>query len=418
MNEAWGEPEFGPVLSLRERDRRWAGLRALMRKRAIDALIVGSFQGRERLESYLIDDFLDSVVVFPVADAPTLLAFSTSRVSRIFESERRGFDPWVSDIRIGFGGARAAAVLCEKGFERGRIGLVGLGPTAPGEMEGLLPLGFYNNLRQALPGGELVDFTRDFTDFILVKSDEELALLRYAARVSEAACAAMIEATRPGVSEAAVYAAIMYAIHRHGCDARYPFLSLQSGPDNIAWGAPRWILRAEPPRRLERGDMVQAEIHTCYGGQEAQVQMSIALDPVDGDLQRCERAARLAYDAAIAAIRPGTTFGEEVQAMAAPIRDSACWSKTPLLHTLTFGSTGFTDVNREQIAGTAEGAIEAQLPVGVRRPELVLREGMTLEVEPNACIGTKRVNIGGAVLVTGNGCEALNDLPTRVHHAR
>jgi Xaa-Pro dipeptidase len=49
---------------------------------------------------------------------------------------------------------------------------------------------------------------------------------------------------------------------------------------------------------------------------------------------------------------------------------------------------------------------------------LVLREGMTLEVEPNACIGTKRVNIGGAVLVTGNGCEALNDLPTRVHHAR
>ena len=31
----------------------------------------------------------------------------------------------------------------------------------------------------------LDDFTQDLTDFILVKSDEELALLRYAAGVSE-----------------------------------------------------------------------------------------------------------------------------------------------------------------------------------------------------------------------------------------
>jgi Xaa-Pro aminopeptidase len=252
---------------------------------------------------------------------------------------------------------------------------------------------------------------------MLVKSAEELSLLRFAALVSEKACAAMIDAAVPGASEAVVYAEIMYAIHRHGCDARYPFLSLQSGPDNIGWGAPRWALRAEPPRRLLRGDMVQAEIHTCYGSQEAQVQMSVALDPIDADLQRCERIARIAYDAGLAAIRPGVTFGAVVAAMAAPIRDSGCWSKTPLLHTLTFGATGFTPVNRAQLESTPEGAIEGQQAVGIRRSELMLREGMTLEVEPNACIGRKRVNIGGAVLVTPTGCEALNDLPTQVHHS-
>ena len=31
----------------------------------------------------------------------------------------------------------------------GRVGIVGFGPTAPGEMEGLLPLGFYRHLRNA-----------------------------------------------------------------------------------------------------------------------------------------------------------------------------------------------------------------------------------------------------------------------------
>ena len=41
---------------------------------------------------------------------------------------------------------------------------------------------------------------------------------------------------------------------------------------------------------------------------------------------------------------------------------------------------------------------------------------MGLELEPNACLGTHRVNIGTGVLVTSGGCEPLNELPTRVFH--
>lgn len=410
-------PGFGPVLSLAERDRRWRGLREIMRRRGIDAILVGSFQGRERLESYLIDDFLDAIVVFPLVGEPTILTFATGRVSRGFESARRGFALWVEDIRIGFGGTKAAEVLAEKGLATGRIGLVGFAPTAPGETEGLLPLGFHVNLTRNLPAATIKDFTRDFTDFVLVKSDEELALLRYAARASEAACTAMIAAARPGASEAEIYAEIMRAIHLRGCDTRYPFLSLQSGPDNIGWGAPRWTLRAEPPRMLCPGDLVQAEIHTCYGGLEAQVQMSIALDPVDEDIAKCERAARRAYEAGLGAIRAGVTFAEVVHAMERPIEEAGCWSKTPLLHTLTFGATGFTSANRAQLAGTREEWIEGQ-GAGIRRGDLVLAPGMGLELEPNACLGTKRVNIGGAVVVAASGAEELNDLPTRVFHKR
>lgn len=410
------DPETRPTLSLAERDRRWAGLRAAMRDRSIDAIVVGSFQGRERLESYLIDDFLDSVVVLPAADEPTLLAFSTSRISRIFESEARGQTPWVSDIRVGATGAKVAEVLTEKGCANGSIGIVGFGPTAPGEAEGLVPLGFWNSLSGALPRAAFEDFTRDFTDFVLIKSDEELALLRYAAKVSDSACVAMMDATRPGIGEAEIYAQIMGEIHRSGCDARYPFLSLHSGPANIAWGAPRWLLRAEPPRVIELGDMVQAEIHTHYGGQEAQVQMSVAVDPIDDDNRRCEEVARISYEAGLAAVRPGAAFADVVRAMEEPIRAAGCWSKTPLLHTLTFGSTGFTPVNRDQLDGTKEGWLEGQAPVGVRRGDLELKPGMGLELEPNACLGTKRVNIGGAVVVTDDGCEELNDLPTRVRH--
>jgi hypothetical protein len=43
---------------------------------------------------------------------------------------------------------------------------------------------------------------------------------------------------------------------------------------------------------------------------------------------------------------------------------------------------------------------------------------MGLEIEPNACLGMVRVNIGAGVLVTPRGAEELNDLPTRVRHVR
>jgi len=283
-------------------------------------------------------------------------------------------------------------------------------------MEGLLPLGFWNSLSKALPEARFEDFTQDYTDFMLVKSAEEIALLRYAAGVAERVCRVMADVTRPGVSEAEIYAEMMRETYRWGCDARYPFLSLQSGPCNIGWGAPRWLLRAEPPRRVQRGDMVQAEIHTLYGGLEAQVQMAVALDPIDADNRKCEAVARRSFEAGLTAVKPGVTFAEVVRAMEEPIRAAGCWSKTPLLHTLSFGGTGFTSVNREQLAGTSEGEIEGQVNPGIRRGELVLQAGMALELEPNACLNTHRVNIGTGVLVTATGGEALNHLPTRVHH--
>jgi Xaa-Pro aminopeptidase len=285
-------------------------------------------------------------------------------------------------------------------------------------MEGLLPLGFHTNLVKALPHAVIGDFTLAFTDFLLVKSAEEITLLRFAARVSEEACRVMIEVARPGVSEAVVYAETVREIHRRGCDLRYPFFSLQSGKDNIGWGVPRWTVRAEPPRVLESGDLVQAEIHTCYGGQEGQVQMSVALDPVDDVVHRLEQVARESYEAGLAAVKPGVTFASVVQAMEKPIAAAGCWSKTPLLHTLTFGSTGFTPVNRQQLAGTREEAIEGKVQPGIRRGELVLKEGMGLELEPNACLGMVRVNIGAGVLMTARGAEELNELPTRVRHVR
>lgn len=146
--------------------------------------------------------------------------------------------------------------------------------------------------------------------------------------------------------------------------------------------------------------------------------MSVALGPVDEKIRTCETVARRSYAAGLHAIRPGVAFAEVVHAMEKPFVESGCWSKTPLIHTVTFGPVGFTSVNRRQLVGTREEALELQLNPGIQRGEFVLREGVGLELEPNACLDMTRVNIGGTVVVTSSGVEELNRVSTGVHHLK
>lgn len=411
--------ESAPVLSLHTRERRWQGVRDLMRARDLDCLIVGGFRGREHYETYITDDYVEGVAVMPLEGQPTVLTWTGSRISRAQESFSRGVEAWVTDYRVGVSGAATASLIQEKGFDRSQIGIVGLESSGPGETNGFISFTFWKDLIQELSGATFVEVSEPFSELMLSKSEEELALVRYAAEVAEKACRVMLEVTRPGVGEEVIYAEILREIFRHGADARYPTLNLHSGPHNISWGPPRWISRAEWPRRLQKGDMVQAEIFSCYGNQEVQVQMSVALDPIDEMNQRCEDVARRSYEAGCKVLRPGITFAELVSAMEEPLRESGCWAKTPLVHSLNpSGWTGQTSVNMEQLEGLPEGRIEGKKSPRkrVRRGDLVFRSGMVFAFEPNACIGTHRVNIGGTVIVTDTGCEELNVLPTRVQH--
>jgi Xaa-Pro dipeptidase len=74
--------EHRPVLSLRERDRRWGRVRDLLGAHQLDCLLIGGYRGRERFECYVTDDYLEGAVVFPREGAPTALTWTGLRVSR------------------------------------------------------------------------------------------------------------------------------------------------------------------------------------------------------------------------------------------------------------------------------------------------------------------------------------------------
>ena len=402
-----------PVLSLAERDRRWTRVRTLMRERALEGLLVAGFRAREMYETYISDDYNEGCVIFPLDGDPVVITWAHLRVMRARWSAERGAKLWVADYRVATSGAGVAEVLREKRLAEASLGVVGLASQAPTEIYGAIPASFWGELTAALPEARWQDISEELSHLMLIKSEEELAQVRYAARAAEAACKVIVEIAAPGVGEEVVFAEATREMLRHGIGLRYPMIVMNSGPHTLSWGPPRWTTSGEAPRILARGDLMQAELMPLCGNQEVQVQMTVALDPLDEENRQCERVARASYEAGVKALKPGITFAELVAVMEEPLRSSGCWGYTPLVHSVgPHFLAGRTNVNQEQ----AELDVRFVGPNAVRARAAVLEPGMVFAFEPNACLGHHRVNIGGTVIVTASGCEELNHIPTSVTH--
>ena len=403
-----------PTLSFTERDRRWQRTRDLMRKHDVDGLVIAGFRTREMYESYVSDDYNEGCVIFPLEGDPVVVTWAHLRVLRALWSAEHGNKLWIEDQRVATSGQATAEIVAEKHLADARLGVVGLTSQAPTETWGGIPATFWAQFSTALPQASFEDISEEFSYMMLVKSQEELAQVRYAAQAAEAACKTVAEVAGPGVGEEVIMAEATREMLRFGIGLRYPMIVMNSGPATLSWGPPRWTTRGEAPRVLARGDLMQAELMPMCGNQEVQVQMTVACDPLDETNRKCERVARECYDAGVKAMKPGMKFSDLTKIMEEPLKAAGCWSYTPLLHSVgPHFLMGRSHVNAPNLA--AQG-VRFQGTMDWRVRDAVLEEGMVFAFEPNACIERHRVNIGGTMVVTATGCEELNHIPTTVTH--
>jgi Xaa-Pro aminopeptidase len=162
---------------------------------------------------------------------------------------------------------------------------------------------------------------------------------------------------------------------------------------------------------IQKGDVIQAEIFPRYGGMYAQVQMSIAIQPVDSLNRECAAIARRSYEAGLRTLCPGKTFREVVEAMEEPLKEAKAWHLTPLIHNLNpLNWVSRMGVGMEKLPGIERYKWKG--PLGDVRPDGIIQANTVWELEPNACLGKHRINIGGTVIVRTEKVESLNVLPT------
>src|SRR5499433_3193658 len=107
-------PMQPPILSLNERERRLGRVRALMRERGFEGLLVAGFRSREMYETYISDDYNEGCVIFPFEGDPVVITWAPLRVMGARWSQERGTTLWVADYRVAISGAGVAEVLREK----------------------------------------------------------------------------------------------------------------------------------------------------------------------------------------------------------------------------------------------------------------------------------------------------------------
>ena len=143
--------------------------------------------------------------------------------------------------------------------------------------------------------------------------------------------------------------------------------------------------------------------------------MSVALKPVHSVNLECAEVSRRSYEVGLKSLAPGKKLKEVAEAMDVPLREAGCWHLTSLIHTLSPLVTAVPSAERSEQLPGIQNYKSLQIPADpLPGEDLIIKSGMVLELEPAACRGTHRISIGGTVIVTEDGVEELNKVPTEM----
>jgi Xaa-Pro dipeptidase len=409
-----------PSYSMVERDRRWALAQTLMEREGVDALIVygdreGAFPASFAPDAYFTNERPGSIVIFPKGEEPIAIVFLTTVVEDHIQAAHTGHRSWLrpENIYVGKMGANVVETIEDRGLDKCRFGVIGLEPYPPFYFDGAMPYNTWATILEDLPDASFTPVGNTFFEMTAAKSAEEIKVLKWSAGVGEKMCAAMLEATRPGVRENEIYAAAMQA-----CAGNAGFstlLLMGSGPEFVGWGPPTWLYRPETPRVIEEGDIILAEVFSSFGMLETQHQPAIAVGAVHEDFERAAEVAEASYHAGVRALRAGVRFADVVEAMNVPMRAAGGWHVHPLIHSISpFGLIGAGERGIETPELDRYGKV---LDIPSMNLDTVLQPGMVFAVEPSCAFGRRVVNLGGTVIVGEDGGIELNDNATRLMRA-
>ncbi|MEM2934196.1 MAG: Xaa-Pro peptidase family protein [Methanocellales archaeon] len=150
---------------------------------------------------------------------------------------------------------------------------------------------------------EFADATPIMTDLRIVKSREEIELIRKAAEVADAAMEAAIEAVKLGAAETEIAAEAEYMMRKKGAEEFYRTYVASGSRSSIAHGI-------VSHRKVETGDLVTIDLHPTVHGYHADLCRTICAGEPTRKQQKAFEVYLKAQRAAVEAIAPGKTISE------------------------------------------------------------------------------------------------------------
>ncbi|HEX2029263.1 MAG TPA: Xaa-Pro peptidase family protein [Nitriliruptorales bacterium] len=340
---------------------------------------------RDRLRDALAAEGLDALYVTHAANVRWLTGFTGSSAQLVVAVDRE-LDLFLTDGRYDVQAAAEVADLerrlCRTGADEaavdrlaGRLGVLGFEAHR-------LTWEAAERLRGV--GGERGLHVRPAVGHVerlrAVKDPHELAALRTACAVTDAAFAQLLDGLRPGLSERSIALQLESSLVDLGAEA-------PSFPSIVASGPNSARPHHQPTdRRLQPGDLLKVDFGARVAGYHADMTRTVGLGEPGQLLREVHAVVRAAQAVGIGCARLGTTVGEV---------DRVCRE--------TVDAAGYGDAF---VHGTGHGVgLEVhEWPTLAKEGRATLATGMTVTVEPGVYLaGTGGVRIEDTLAVTSSG---------------
>ena len=369
-----------PRFSQAEMQRRSAAVRDVMASAGLDALVLFANRATPNEVLFLTNFQVghEAALIFPAVGEPVLFVSYFNHLPNALRLSAIQDVRWLGDDAI----ATVGAELKSRKLERSALGV-----------SGALTPGRHHALLQLLDPARMVDVGPRFSQLRLVKSAEELDLLRRAAELSDRAQAALESEARIGMSEHELVDLVERAYVPLGGSTHIHFIG------TTAMESPDLCCPAQTPsgRRLTAGDVVITELSAQLHGYFGQILRTASVGaPATAAYERMHEVARKAFEAVTGVLREGT--------MAADVLDAAD----------LIAESGYTIC--DDLLHFAVGAYSPHLRTRqtmASEPRFVFRKNMVVVVQPNVCTTDLRsgVQVGQMVRITEVGVEQLHRLP-------
>jgi Xaa-Pro aminopeptidase len=375
-------------ISTAELERRWKAMRLAMKESGLDFLIMQNTTAH--LGGY-IKWFTDlsmghgypATVIFPREDEMTTIwhgprppANPIPPAAAVRGVKTRISVPIIPSLSYSavFDAEKAVEQLLPYG--KSRIGLVGMG---------FISSAFYKYLSEHLNGAELVDAT-DLVDAIkVIKSEEEIGLMRETCRMEDSIFEYALTAVRPGRKDFQVYADIIHKCLEIGAD--YQNLMISSAP----YGSPASISPQVSDRVIADGDQFTVLVETSGAdGYWGELARTICLGKISNDLERQFEDAKKAQSVTLDLLKQG----------ADPV---AIWRE----HNTFLRKNGYPEEGRVYSHGQGYDLVER--PSMNPGETMKIGNGMVISVHPEVISAKAFGFICDDYLVTGKG------RPERLH---
>jgi Xaa-Pro dipeptidase len=371
-----------------EFETRIANARALLSKRGLSALLIFAPESHYYLTGFDTTGFVYfQCGILTAEDTPITV------LTRRPDQQQARDRSILTDIRVWYDAEDAdparqlKAILEEKGLARKKIGieLNNYGLTAAN----------YQLVRQALEGWcRLEDASEIIRSLRLVKSASEIAHIRQAAALADAALNAMVAVTHPGVLESEITAAGLTAMLKGGGDVP-PGAPLVNSGKRALYGR-----GVAGPRRLDINDQVTIELAATYLRYNACIMRTLVIGEPHAFHPEMFHITRDAIAAMTDVAYPGEPLGRIDEA-----------------HRLVYDDAGYRD-HRFAACGYSLGATYRPSwmdvpPMLYAGNPVIAQPGMVLflhAVCARADLGLA-MSIGHTILITESGREVLSNLP-------